>query len=341
MPRPAPSRSAALAAAGACLALAACGGSSGSGFTVTAEAIQSDALVQVNLLRAQAGAPALTADAALGTAATRHAGWMARRALGLTHFETTDGTAGGAADTASPLFAAVQPADRVAVALGTPLPVGPTYQEVLTSLGGTLAIRWMWYGAYQRLPLMRAETTAFGYGDQAGAAQRHPGTGIPAGSGFGTALVSGTLPLAPTTAQHWPPHGAIGVERAVNTNAYSPDPLDPANGGQTPATAAITRSGPPLTIIVPTSQDWASITATLTPQGGAAVPLVVLCGGSAAPVGAIRDTGLRVGEIVLIADAPLLADTTYTATLDATTVGGTPDTVSLGIATPWTFTTGP
>jgi hypothetical protein len=304
--------------------------------------IDQSALTAINEFRTETGQVALLDNVALDTAAIRHAGYLALRANGYSHFETVDGTAGGVPDTTNVLFTAVDPASRVRSANGGPdILSGATYDEGSCSIPGAAAIHWLWYSVYHRLPLMRADTVYVGFGDQDSAKGAFPTAFVPAGSGYAT-MVTASDPTKTAVASSWPPNGTTAVDRWYNPLTETPNPLSSTNGGQNPAMPDVTtRVGPPLHVILPTSQDWATITITLQVQGsGVNEALYILCGGASAVAGASTDVQLRQGEIVFMDQAELQPNTTYAVTVVATTVGATPDSVTLGAGGTWIFTTG-
>lgn len=333
------------------LVLAGCGhgGSSAPQSTEgTPAQITAAALSYVNTFRIQCGEAPLTDAPALDNAAGGHAGWMVLQEIGLTHYETTDGTAGGPPATSNPLYRGVTPAARVqANNGGVDLLVGTTYQESLTTFAGPNAITEQWYSIYHRLPLMRAATAYFGFGDWDAALDLFPGT-LPVGHGFSTTLVATDPSLTTVIASSWPPTGLAAIPPIWNPATETPNAFDPGNGGQNPPTPATGLLGPPLHIILPTSQDWATVSVLLASPGTASVPLYLLVGGSTVPsltgsdpaTLAFTDAQLQPGELFIVPQAPLQSYTTYTASLTATTQGTTPDTVTLGVSAPWTFTTG-
>jgi hypothetical protein len=80
------------------------------------------------------------------------------------------------------------------------------------------------------------------------------------------------------------------------------------------------------------------------------LPLYMLCGGATVPTltgpattpasTVSTDSQLQQGEIMFMAQTPLVPNTSYQAVLTAATVGTTPDTIQVGVSAPWTFTTG-
>ncbi len=340
-----------LAALGAGLAACGHGGPSGpQSVEGTPQQITAAAIAYVNAYRAQCGEAPLADSLALDTAATRHAGWMVLQGIGFSHFETTDGTSGGPPATANLLFAAVTPAARAAIANGGPdIVPGSTYSEVICNIPGPAAIQWMWYTVYHRLPLMRPTTAFFGFGDWDASLDQFPGDGLTQGSGFATCLVATNPALVTVVASSWPATGTTAVLPTFDPAAETPNAFDPGNPAQSPHTPATGRLGPPLHVVLPTSQPWASVSVTLADPNGISVPLYVLVGGGAlpaltAPVDAsttvYTDSNLNPGEIIIVPQSPLMAQSLYTATLNAATTGTTPDTVVLGVSAPWSFTTG-
>jgi hypothetical protein len=333
------------------LALAGCGGGGSSGPTLIEGppgVVQQSAVDALNAFRTQAGLPAVTLNAALNTAASKHAGYLSLRASGFSHFETVDGTAGGTPDTANVLYTAVQPADRARAANGgADIAVGSTYDESSCSIGGPTAIHWLWYAVYHRMPLARYEAQAAGFGDQDTALGTFPTSGVPSGTSYAVLLLAGAPPVG-AVASSWPPNAATPViERQISTDAETPDPLSSATTGQTPATPDVDLVGPPLHVILPTSSDWASVAVTLEAQGsGVEESLYILCGGAAAPsvpayatVSVDDPSRLRPGELVVLPLSPLQPNTVYAWTLTATTTAA--ESVTVGSPTAWTFTTGP
>jgi hypothetical protein len=314
--------------------------------------ITAAALLYINQFRGQAGEAPLTDAPAMDTAAVSHAGWMVLNNNGLTHFETVDGTAGGIPASTNPLFTGVQPGDRVrAQNTGADIVPGAAYHEVISSVPGPTAVDWMWNTVYHRLPLMRRSSTLFGFGDWDASLDQFPFNSLPAGSGYATLLVAQDPSVTTVIAGSWPATGATGILLSYDPNTETPNPFAPGNAGQNPGTSSTGPIGPPLHVILPTSQDWSTITVTLTIQGTAvALPLFLLCGGGTVPtLGAAAtspastvstDSQLQQGELFFLSQSPLLPNTTYQATISATTVGTSPDTIELGVSAPWTFTTG-
>jgi hypothetical protein len=342
----------------AALAVAGCGGHGSSGPNLIEgppSVVQQQALAAVNVFRVQAGVPALTANAALNTAASRHAGYLTLRASGYSHFETVDGSAGGVPDTTNGLYTAVLPDDRARSANGgTDVATGASYDESTCSIGGQTSIHWLWYTVYHRMPLARYEAQLAGFGDQNTALGTFPTSGVPVGTGYSVLLLAGVPPVG-AVASSWPPNGTLDVERQISTDAETPDPFSATTTGQTPATPSIDLVGPPLHVILPTSSDWASVSVTLNaqPVGGPAGTeenLYIFCGGTAPPTTfpayatVILDdpSRLRQGEMVIVPAVPLQPNMTYAWTLTATTTAApTPETVTVGSPTAWTFRTGP
>ncbi len=333
--------------------IAACGHGGPSGpqsVEGTPSQITAAALGYLNIYRAQCGEAPLTDSPALDTAATQHAGWMVLQGIGFTHFETTDGTSGGPPATANVLFAAVTPAARAAKANGgIDVAPGAAYSEVICNIPGANAIQWMWYTVYHRLPLMRPTTSFFGFGDWDASLDQFPGDGLIQGSGFATCLVATNPALVTVVASSWPATGTTGVLPTFDPSVETPNAFDPGNPAQSPHTPATGRLGPPLHVVLPTSQPWATLSVTLTDPLGGSVPLYVLVGGGALPAltapvngstAVYTDSNLNTGEIIIVPQSPLMPQSNYTATLDAATTGTTPDTVVLGLSAPWTFTTG-
>jgi hypothetical protein len=335
------------------LAAAGCGHSS-SGPTLIEgppSVVQQAAVDALNAFRGQAGVPLVTMLTSLNTAASRHAGYLSLRANGYSHFETVDGTAGGIPDTANNLYTAVLPDDRARSANGgTDVFAGAAYSESTCSIGGATGIHWLWYTVYHRLPLARYEAVDVGFGDQDTALGSFPSSGVPPGAGYGCVLLAANPPSG-TTASSWPPDGATAIERQISTNSETPDPLSSSTTGQTPATPDVDLVGPPLHVILPTSNDWQSVAVTLqaAPGGvpsGVEENLYILCGGTAAPtvpayasVFVDDPSRMRAGELVIIPQSPLQANTPYQWTLTATTTAA--ESAQVGVPTAWTFTTGP
>jgi uncharacterized protein YkwD len=309
--------------------------------------VQQDALDSTNAYRSDAQVPPLSFHAALNRSAIDHAGYQAIRGGALTHYESTDGSPGGPADTGNALYRGVGLTQRIRAANvnNQNLFQSNVYYEDISSIAGVPAIRSLWNTVYHRLPLMRHETQVFGFGDSDIARADHPGV-VPGISGYATTDCAGDLG-APTTVtlSFWPRIGQWGIDTSFNTDSETPDPLSSANGGQNPATPDIDFCGVPIHIICPTTKSWASITATVHPQGGSNLALIVLCGGANVPTGASTDNELAVGEIFVLPSAPLSASTEYVVRVDAITVNtalsgpSNAETCIVGASPPWTFRT--
>jgi len=314
--------------------------------------ISNAAVLYLNQYRGQSGQPPATEEPPMDTAAVQHAGWMVLENNGLTHYETVDGTPGGVPATANPIYTAVAVADRIrAQNAGLDILPNAIYSETISSIPGPQSIAWMWNTVYHRLPLMRHNLSMVGFGDWDAALDNYPYDGLPAGSGYATLDCAQDPTITTVIAASWPAPATVGMLLWYDPNTEIPNPFNPANTGQNPPTVATGQIGPPLHIILPTSQDWSTISMALTIQGTTVpLPLYMLCGGVAIPTltgpattpasTVSTDTQLQQGEIMFMAQSPLVPNTSYQAVLTATTVGTTPDTIQVGVSAPWTFTTG-
>ena len=147
----------------------------------------------LDAFRSQAGiSTALIKEDYLDTSSIRHAGYQSIEGQ-LTHEET---------NTSNPFFWGFDVGVRVSqAATGTPntFPSGINivYEDVATA-GGTEAVDLWWNSVYHRLPMMRHEVVAAGYGDRQLAASLGPAAGTPStGPAYGTM----NLQVSP------PPHG--------------------------------------------------------------------------------------------------------------------------------------
>ncbi len=355
MPRPSfgPSdRFAVCSAALIALAFAGCGGSSpatntaGSGNGQPPTVVQSNALAAANALRAEAQVPAMTIDGRLNTAATRHAGYQAIEGGNLTHVEP---------NSANALFTAVQFGDRIRAQNGGVdlfgSSSGHVYYECISSVAGAASMRSLWNTVYHRIPIMRHESTLFGFGDLDIARVQYPTAGVPAftGNGYATSEFAGLgLSSSAVTASRWPAVGETGVETSFSTDSETPDPVGLQMPGGTPNSLQNPQTeptdvdvvGPPLHVIFPTSQNWTAVSVAMK-HGSTSDPVYILLGfvqPAAFPTtiaGASWDQDLNAGEIFILPKVPLLAGTVYDVAVTATTASS-----SLSIpAGSWTFTT--
>jgi hypothetical protein len=346
-------------------AFSGCGSSGSSATTASGRAIigdpdatqaQGEALSAVNILRRDAGVPALAMSAALNGSATLHAGYLTIRASGLTHYESIDGSGGGAADSGNPFYRGVTIPERIRASNEGADIYAPAYiyYEDIASIGGVASIPFLWNTVYHRLPLMRHESNLFGFGDQDHARAARPQAGVGTGNGFATADLAGDLNTPVTvTLSVWPNNCQDDVPRAFSSNSERPDPVSSANAGQSPHTPDIDQVGPPIHMICPTFANWSSIAARVRKVGTSVdLPLIVLAGFAkldpsnpsttpfpAVAIGATAcDRALEVGEIFIMTRGPLAADTKYEVRITATTQ--TPgETFAVGTSSPWTFTT--
>jgi hypothetical protein len=227
-------------------------------FTTGSSSASGTVLARLNAFRTASGVAAVTSDAELATAATRHAGYQ-RIANTITHNEP---------DTANALFTANLFYDRISIAHGAaagsmawPQSATTVYEDI-SSVGGTSGVDLLWNTVYHRVPMMRNAVFIIGSGDSDAARAAFPAAGVPTGNGYltiefgeaGSSVVAG----------YWPPHLATGVPASFNTDTESPDPLSSGNGQQTPATPDIATVGPPIHVTVPTAAAFTGLTATLT-----------------------------------------------------------------------------
>jgi hypothetical protein len=296
------------------------GSSSSSGATGTptksgGNQTQADAIKRLNDYRHDANVPAVAINDILDVSSTKHAGYQAIRDQGLTHYETTDGTAGGAADTGNALFSGVLPWDRMDAAAGHPFPSG--YSEGISSMGGVPAIDHLWNTVYHRIPMMRHVVDSAGFGDKATAAATYAGKGVPTSGAYGYATIDFAASSHPITDSIWPKDGSTITARSFSSDSESPDPV-----------AGADVVGTPLHWIAPTVTTLTGVTATVTPDGGSPAAIYLLTSGND-PAG-----DLAGNEVFIMTQAPLAASTLYHVAIHALISGAPTDRT-------WSFSTGP
>ena len=62
---------------------------------------------------------------------------------------------------------------------------------------------------------------------------------------------------------YWPGPGERGLPTTFSTNSEFPDPIDPSNGSQMPATPAVDRTGPPIHVVLPTFNEFTGLSVSL------------------------------------------------------------------------------
>lgn len=221
------------------------------------------ALDELNALRAQSRAAPVSFNAPYKVAAQRHAGYQCETGA-ITHNEP---------GTSARFFVNNDFFRRICLALGKPASapetdpdaygVGVTtvYEDIATT-AGIAAIDQLWNTVYHRIPMMRSEVASIGNGDRSDAfadARNRPQVIAATGTGFQTIEFAGYGAMQ--TLSFWPPDGATGVATAFSTDSESPDPVSSANGNGTGDADVV---GPPLTVLFPTSHDFATISVTLT-----------------------------------------------------------------------------
>lgn len=171
----------------------------GSPGIVSADVVAATSMLGLhNQMRYAIGAPTLTADPRVVTAAQNHANYNAANRTG-GHYETAG----------LPYYTGYAPRDRVAAAgLSTSF-----VSEVATTMGGALAgVRQLWDAPYHRLGMMHpnASTVGWGHSDLAGSAT--------------VANIVYDFSLRPLDFVRSPAHGQVGVPPSWSGNE-SPSPL--------------------------------------------------------------------------------------------------------------------
>ncbi len=342
------------------------GSSSTTGNNAAPSQIQQAALQQLSLLRSEAQLPHVDLSQALEVAATRHAGYEVLKfgtAVALTHYETVDGTATGAADTGNALFTAVLFPDRIRLEHGgTDLfPTSSvTYFEGLTSAAGPSTVAALWNSVYHRLPLCRHATRLMGFGDAEQARNQYPAAALPpAITGYGTLELAGDLATT-ITASWWPVNLLTNMPLSFSSDSEVPDPIGLQMPGGTPnpyqspqaASTDVDMVGPPMHVIIPNSQDWGPVSMILNAQGSSIqLPAFVVAGfGQTGTLNApvfpatlpsgvtCFDANLNPGELMIVPQQPLLGSTTYLWRLQAATAGSGSQVIDTQLIS---FTTAP
>jgi hypothetical protein len=290
------------------------GGSGGSGTPSTSggNQTQKDAIARLNDYRKAALVPEVALNDVLDTSSTRHAGYQAIRDSGLTHYETVTGDAGGAADTGNAMFSGVDPWARMDAA--SPTHSFPdSYSEGISSMGGVPAIDHLWNTVYHRIPMMRHVVDRAGFGDRATAAATYPAKHVPTGGSYGFATIDFAASVHAITDSVWPADRSTGIGRSFSSDSENPDPI-----------AGADVVGTPIHWIAPVATALASVSATVTPDGGAAVPIYLLTSATD-PAG-----DLDGNEVFIMTQAPLAANTLYHVAIHSASMDRS-----------WSFSTGP
>lgn len=224
---------------------------------------QSTPLAELNALRAQSSsATAFTTHAGYVTAAVKHAGYQSEIST-LTHGES-DNTKRFFVNNGfdSRIVAGCTAAsDPGTFGWGTGINM---IGEDIASNGGVGAVAGLWNTVYHRLPMMRSQYTRLGIGDRVDASV-HALNYVP--QVITTPTTSAYLSIdfggASATAQiaaQWPANNQTNVYNSFSTDSESPDPVGGTNG--TPTDNLV---GVPIHVILPTSNDFTSLTITVTP----------------------------------------------------------------------------
>jgi hypothetical protein len=346
----------------AAVLLAACGSAKAptTGALAAPTQQQQAALQAANNFRNQAQLPMMTFNQALEVAAVRHAGYQAIEFNGAVMLDHTE------PDTANALYTAFNFADRIRHANGgNDIYNGHVYYEGITSVGMPHAIGSLWNTVYHRLPLCRRHSALFGYGEEDTASTNYPEANVPdtssggVGVGYATTEYAGQSTTA-VTASHWPAEAGVTATGFDPLNE-TPNPVSSTNAGQSPHMPDdVDMVGPPIHVIIPTSQDWASATITLAKQSTPAtpIPVYVLIGyvhadtthfsdpvanpppaaSTFAPTGSVTawafDVELDAGEIFVMAVDPLALSTGYQYRVQASAGTDSIDTGTIHFSTP-------
>jgi uncharacterized protein YkwD len=215
-------------------------------------------LSELNAYRAASiNLPAVTSDSGYATAATKHAGYQCETNA-INHNEP---------DNTKLLFVNTDFWRRISIAKGGTVSSNTwgtgidTVYEDIASTGGADAVPQLWNTVYHRVPMMRRQVSIIGNGDRAAAAAL-PGSDVAvSGTGYQTIDFGGVSGTAVMTS-YWPHDGTTNVFMSFNTNQESPDPVSTTNTNGTPDATTV---GPPIHILLPTTQNFTALTITVTP----------------------------------------------------------------------------
>ncbi len=216
-------------------------------------------LGELNALRGQSGASTLSANANYSVAAQRHAGYQCETSA-ITHNEPT-GSAQFFVNT--DFFRRISVANGGTASSNTWGTLIDTVYEDIATTAGVAAVDQLWNTVYHRIPMMRQEVSFIGNGDRSNAftdSRNSPQVIAASGTGFQTiefAAVSST----PVTLAYWPTDNQTGIATDFDSDTESPDPFSTGNGNGAPNVGVV---GPPITIIFPTTQDFTTVTVTLS-----------------------------------------------------------------------------
>ena len=229
---------------------------------ITMPTSQANELAELNNYRTRSGILAVTEQVGYLTSATKHAGYQCETST-LTH---------GESDNSKRFFVSNSFSDRITAGVaangGTAWAGATTVSEDVASNGGLPAVSLLWNTVYHRLPMMRTTTSMVGIADRSDAFI-HTLNVTPSqvitntGNGYLTMNFGGNNSAAQVQS-YWPHDNETNVHYVFDTNSESPDPLG-ANSGTDPNSAPDFDSvGPPIHIILPTTQNFNGLTITLT-----------------------------------------------------------------------------
>lgn len=217
------------------------------------------ALSELNAYRAASGnLSAVTSDSGYVTAATKHAGYQCEVGA-ITHYEP---------DNTQLAFVNNDFWNRISLAKGGGTTnatwnwggMNQVYEDI-ASTGGADAVPQLWNTVYHRVPMMRRQVAIIGNGDRT-AANALPIADVAAsGTGYQTIDFGANSGTAVMTS-YWPHDGTTNVFISFNTNQENPDPVSLTNTNGTPDATTV---GPPIHVLLPTTENFTALTITLTP----------------------------------------------------------------------------
>jgi uncharacterized protein YkwD len=215
-------------------------------------------LSELNAYRsASVNLPAVTSDSGYATAATKHAGYQCETNA-INHNEP---------DNTKLLYVNTDFWRRISLAKGGTASSNTwgtgidTVFEDIASTGGADAVPQLWNTVYHRVPMMRRQVSIIGNGDRTAAAAL-PGSDVSGtGTGYQTIDFGGVSGTAVMTS-YWPHDGTTNVFQSFNTDQETPDPVGLSNTNGTPTAVTV---GPPIHVLLPTTEDFTALTITVTP----------------------------------------------------------------------------